>query len=397
MPHHTFYIGDVRDVLRTIPDESVNCVVTSPPYWGLRDYGIPGQIGLERTLQEYVSTMVDVFREVRRVLRADGTCWVNLGDSYASAWACARRNVVGNGSMPGGREDRPNRVTGGLKEKDLVGIPWRVAFALQDDGWWLRSDIIWSKPNPMPESVTDRPTRAHEYLFLLTKSERYWYDAEAIREKATDVGRVNGRGGRDEDPAARPPGSYPRKLARLDWTMRGRNKRDVWTIPSEPFPQAHFAVMPTALVRPCIMAGCPALTCPMCGAPWVRRTHKERVGPTWNQRGQKQRASEQLGHNSHTGHERYATRYEMRVVTDGLSQTCDCPNNDGSGLGVVLDPFGGSGTVSLVAKHLVRSSVYIDANAKYAEMAVRHCNFEQGDLYNSEHTFTVRGRERGAG
>ena len=182
--------GDCRAILPTLPAASVHCVVTSPPYWGLRDYGISGQLGLESSFQDYLATMVEVFREVRRVLRKDGTLWLNMGDTYASAWVCNRRNVVGNGSLENGkRANRPNRLGDGLKEKDLVGMPWRLAFALQADGWYLRSDIIWHKPNPMPESVTDRPTKAHEYVFLMSKIERYFYDAEAVREDGVEPNR----------------------------------------------------------------------------------------------------------------------------------------------------------------------------------------------------------------
>jgi DNA modification methylase len=178
--------GDCREVLRTLPDESVHCVVTSPPYWGLRDYGVVGQLGLEPSLAEHVETMRSVFAEVRRVLRADGTLWLNYGDSYATA----PNGRSAADTKAAGRDDRTFRdkpfstVGNGLKAKDLCGTPWGVAFALQADGWWLRSDIIWSKPNPMPESITDRPTKAHEYVFLMSKSERYFYDAEAIKERS---------------------------------------------------------------------------------------------------------------------------------------------------------------------------------------------------------------------
>ena len=181
-------VGDVRAMLATLPDESVHCVVTSPPYWGLRDYGVEGQIGLEATPGEFIDTMTEVFREVRRVLRADGTCWVNMGDSY-NAHPGQRKTTdkVGDKQETNvGSNTVGSRHVAELKPKDLVGMPWRLAFALQADGWWLRQDIIWSKPNPMPESVRDRCTKAHEYIFLLTKSERYWYDAEAISEEASE-------------------------------------------------------------------------------------------------------------------------------------------------------------------------------------------------------------------
>ena len=306
-----FYHGDVREVLRQMPPESVQCVVTSPPYWGLRDYGEQGQLGLEATPGEYVAAMVEVFREVRRVLRADGTLWLNLGDSYAGSWgAQGRTGQMSDRSVISARQisEHPqfNSRTGtrigdgALKPKDLVGIPWRVAFALQADGWWLRSDIIWHKPNPMPESVTDRPTKSHEHMFLLAKSERYYYDAAAIAEQSEYAGalvRTKGNEGMD--------GGYDGHRTR-DGLRRGvvvgetRNRRDVWSIPTTPFPGAHFATFPPELIKPCILAGSP----------------------------------------------------------EG---------------GVVLDPFLGSGTTAMVAKSLGRRAVGIDLNAEYLEMAKRRC------------------------
>lgn len=274
LPVNEILIGDAMERLKELPDESVNCCVTSPPYWGLRDYGVDGQIGLEDTPEIYVSRLVGVLHEVRRVLRSDGTLWLNLGDSYA-----------GGGMGGGGKEsstlvrthhdERPGcrgdwkRNTPTCKPKDLIGIPWRVAFALQADGWWLRSDIIWAKPNPMPESVTDRPTKSHEYVFLLSKSERYYYDAKAIQEKALYGGLTVG--------AYAPPGQEPHSNARTSVerggfngktnTLEGReafrsikdyrNKRTVWTIPTQPYADAHFAIFPEALIEPCILAGCP--------------------------------------------------------------------------------------------------------------------------------------------
>ena len=247
--------GDCREVLRTLPAESVHCVVTSPPYFGLRDYGIVGQMGLEPSPTEFVAELVGVFQEVRRVLRKDGTAWLNLGDSYASAFACARRNEIGNGS-PSTDTKRPNRLVGGLKEKDLIGIPWRVAFALQADGWYLRQDIIWSKPNPMPESVTDRCTKAHEYLFLLSKSERYWFDAAAIAEKANWPGGSWCRSKcYDGDQTGMLRSFYGNGA---QWKGgETRNKRSVWTVASNPCAKAHFATFPPALIEPAILAGCP--------------------------------------------------------------------------------------------------------------------------------------------
>jgi site-specific DNA-methyltransferase (adenine-specific) len=250
--------GDALDLLREMPDRSAQCCVTSPPYYGLRDYGVAGQIGLEASPAEYVAALVATFAEVRRVLRDDGTLWLNLGDSYCSAKGNPGPNSVdGKQSARRGWTRPQDWPMDGFKGKDLIGIPWMVAFALRADGWFLRSDIIWAKTNPMPESVRDRPTRAHEYLFLLTKSRRYVYDSDAIREPATDTGRVNGRNGRDEHPSARPPGACPRTLKRLDYSQLGRNKRSVWTIPTKAYAAAHFATFPPALVEPCVLAGCP--------------------------------------------------------------------------------------------------------------------------------------------
>jgi DNA modification methylase len=252
-------IGDVRDRLRELPDESVHCIVTSPPYFGLRDYGMPGQIGMEPAPAEFVETMIAVFREARRVLRADGTLWLNLGDSYANdgKWggSSGGKHVSAlHGKSGIGR----SKVSTGLKPKDLIGIPWRVAFALQADGWWLRQDIIWHKPNPMPESVTDRCTKAHEYIFLLTKSERYAYDAEAIKEAAIHEGRIVKATGSDAKNGQK--GEYGRTAAGFtskDTLVTDRNRRSVWTVATQPYSGAHFATFPPALIEPCIKAGCP--------------------------------------------------------------------------------------------------------------------------------------------
>jgi DNA modification methylase len=255
--------ADVLAGLAQLPDESVHCVVTSPPYWGLRDYGVDGQIGLEATPQAFVARMVEVFREVRRVLRKDGTCWVNMGDSYAGGGGFSPGSPSNATSKSGKYGDSgammksPGKVHG-LKAKDLCGVPWRLAFALQDDGWWLRQDIIWAKPNPMPESVTDRCTKAHEYIFLLTKAERYFYDAEAIKEVGSGriPGNTNPLGKGADNKAIANGGSgifAAQQREQLD-----RNKRSVWSIATNPFPEAHFATFPPELPEICIKAGCPA-------------------------------------------------------------------------------------------------------------------------------------------
>ena len=306
--------GDNAQRLATLPDGCVHTCVTSPPYWGLRDYGVDGQIGLEETPDEFVAKMVQVFREVRRVLRDDGTAWVNLGDSYAASGMGGnpnesehRKQATNAGSLIAGR--KPPR---GFKPKDLIGIPWRVAFALQADGWYLRQDIIWHKPNPMPESVTDRCTKAHEYLFLLSKGPRYFYDAAAIYEPVSGNAHSRGTGVNPKAAATemgqrgqpKQNGSFSAAVNAVDTGKRGddggmaRNRRSVWTVATQPFPEAHFATFPEALVEPCVKAGSP------------------------------------LG-------------------------------------GLVLDPFSGSGTTGVVALKQGRSYVGCELNPEYVQMSRR--------------------------
>jgi DNA modification methylase len=288
--------GDVLDMLKTLPNEYVQTVVTSPPYWGLRDYGtakweggdaecqhqgmdartvsggagkqytnagsnrvysgdcacgakrIDNQIGLEPTPDAYVAKMVQVFTEVRRVLKDDGTLWLNLGDSYGHGTSSTRKESV-NGAVGGWKSEANQIQRNGIKAKDLVGIPWRVAFALQADGWYLRSDIIWAKPNPMPESVTDRPTKAHEYLFLMSKQERYWYDADAISEALSC--EAHAPGNKKLDDSINDHGQMDKV-----WGANGkRNRRTVWSVTTQPYPEAHFATFPPKLIEPCILAG----------------------------------------------------------------------------------------------------------------------------------------------
>lgn len=260
------HIGDCLESLRAMPAESVQTCVTSPPYFGLRDYGMDGQIGLEATPDAFVARLVEVFREVRRVLQDDGTLWLNLGDSYAAARGGTHQPAETLAGGKGGKADDGARVNRdrhdgynptrnapaiGLKHKDLIGIPWRVAFALQADGWYLRQDIIWHKPNPMPESVTDRCTKAHEYVFLLSKSARYYFDNDAIRQKPSgckDAIRSFG--------AAKERNDGGKGFA-LDGT-KGANRRSVWSVSTKPFKGAHFATFPPDLIEPCVLAGAPA-------------------------------------------------------------------------------------------------------------------------------------------
>ncbi len=307
--------GDAIEVLKTMPAQSVNTCVTSPPYWGLRDYGIDGQVGIEETPEEYVAKMVEVFREVKRVLRDDGTLWLNLGDSYASRGGIAQPHRDGSGgigkkgtrgmqgySAAGGGFIKPSAINNGLKPKDLIGIPWRVAFALQADGWYLRSDIVWHKPNALPESVKDRPTKAHEYIFLLSKSRKYYYDADSIKEPSSDLEKSKKRyekpfGGKKAEELLKTDQVHTRIIGMREFDGK-RNKRTVWTVPTRPFPEAHFATFPPDLIEPCVLAGCP-------------------IG------------------------------------------------------GVVLDPFAGSGTTLLVATQHHRRSIGIELNPDYIKIAER--------------------------
>lgn len=263
-------IGDCRETLKSIPDGSVHCCVTSPPYFGLRDYGMDAQIGLEQTPQAFVAELVAVLREVRRTLRDDGTLWLNLGDSYARNPGKGQHKPGQSGGKNAYVYDRGNGrasstfLGDGLKEKDLIGIPWRVAFALQDDGWYLRQDIIWHKPNPMPESVTDRCTKSHEYIFLLTKGPRYYFDHEAVKEPA--VGGQSGNAASFKRAGSKREQAIPRQALgthrpdrdNTEYNGETRNRRSVWNVATRSYKGAHFATFPPELIEPCVLAGCPA-------------------------------------------------------------------------------------------------------------------------------------------
>lgn len=358
--------GDVREKLAELPAGSVQCCVTSPPYFGLRDYGVHGQIGLEPTLAEYVAAMVDVFREVRRVLRDDGTVWLNLGDSYAANRSYQVTDIkhisVGN--------DMPMRVPDGLKPKDLMMVPARVALALQDDGWWLRSDIIWAKKNCMPESVTDRPTSSHEHIFLLTKSARYFYDADAVREKLTAPAAKGMMFGGSAKHEGYGNNTYSGNV--YDATaITGRNQRNVWHLATEPFSEAHFATFPTEIPRRCIKAGTSEHgACAACVAPWVRVVERSieytsgsgKAGnpPNGKYAGQPQAIS---------GSYDIRMGPSINTQTTGWQPSCTCDADVVPQ--TVLDPFLGSGTTLMVADQLGRDGIGIELNPEYAEMAKR--------------------------
>lgn len=375
---------DVIAGLKSLPEKSVHCVVTSPPYWGLRDYGVEGQIGLEKTPEEYVSKMVQVFREVRRVLRDDGTAWVNMGDNYATGgyephdkgaalngydcpagWAAASR---GQGAMK-------IAGVGGLKQKDLVGMPWRLAFALQADGWYLRSDIIWSKPNPMPESITDRPTKSHEYVFLLTKKARYFYDADAVREGYSrdplTFGNTNRTKIKGIDSMAKGSSDFMVKYGDdSEVNPAGRNRRTVWEIATQPTPEAHFATFPEALVEPCIKAGTSERgCCSVCGAPWVRVVEviKDAPSVSWSTHKNDLSRGNVLDKGYKVSELFRRGKYERNTVNWQPPCTCSTEIIPCT----VLDPFGGSGTVAKVARDLKRDAIIIELNPAYVEIARR--------------------------
>lgn len=363
--------GDALEQLRTLSDQSAHCCVTSPPYWGLRDYGVDGQLGLEPTPEEYVEKIVEVFREVRRVLRNDGTLWLNLGDSYNGAGRTGHGTRIGykqqtnRASAVGAYDVRPNAPA--LKPKDLVGIPWRVAFALQADGWWLRSDIIWHKESCMPESVTDRPTSAHEHIFLLAKSERYFYDAQAIAEPAKSAGRVVSYDGsqKNTDHENR---TYPGQGGERDIEVKAtRNKRNVWTVNPKPFPEAHFAVYPPDLVEPCIKAGTSEKgACAECGAPWERVV--ENTGRMVQQQNGPGTAKAHIAANgAHGDSSSLTTGFSPEKKTTGWQPTCKCDTDEVVPC-TVLDPFAGSGTTGMVATGHGRDPILIDLNPDYVEM-----------------------------
>jgi DNA modification methylase len=423
-PKYEIVNADCLSHLRTLKDESIQCCVTSPPYFGLRDYGtakweggdancdhagakkktrydyalksslgptgkqtqqsnatsavpacagtcacgavrVDRQMGLEKTPAEYIAGMVAVFREVRRVLRKDGTLWLNIGDSYASASKGSGGPSVKQLSNASQRYSTI-KLNHGVKEKDLIGIPWMLAFALRADGWYLRSDIIWHKPNPMPESVTDRPTKAHEYLFLLTKSQKYFYDNEAVKELTVSEHEAkwrntkHGWGGgvsHTGEGSGRKFGADASK----------RNRRSVWTITTQPFKGAHFAVMPAKLVEPCILAGSSAKSCEHCGKCYERQTEKHvkpkgRAKPgTYTHDAHTTPQSASYGKNNNLGGD------PLPIKTTGFIHACDCGSVDPVP-STVLDPFSGAATVGLVAVQHGRDYIGIELNPTYAKM-----------------------------
>lgn len=371
--------GDALTVLRGMPSESVHCTITSPPYYALRDYGTPGQMGLEsrmdcggyltgdRCEECYICRMTTVFREVRRVLRKDGTCWLNIGDSYCGykgdnyGVRPEASNLQSKSTIPKAHNiGTPHTLN--LKPKDLCMVPFRLALSLQSDGWFVRSDIVWAKPNPMPESVTDRPTKAHEYLFLLSKSERYFYDADAIREESV-AGWRGSSFTSEQDKATK------HRLGMGDRVERtGRNARTVWTIPTEAFSEAHFATFPRALVKPCVLAGTSEKgVCPKCGAGWVRQVTAEGGSIGKDYRGNRDHDLEE-GHRIIDRRAKGGNGYTRKEI--GWQPSCKCGCED-TIPATVLDPFLGSGTTGVVALGYGRRFIGIELSAEYLCIAER--------------------------
>ena len=432
-PEGQIHQGHVLSILKAMPSQSVHMCVTSPPYWGLRDYKTPpqiwdaeegcehvwgdetisitshepsehstldggkgprqkttesssqfcqhcnawrGSLGLEPTPELFVQHIVQIFREVRKVLRDDGTLWLNLGDSYAGGGKAGKNPELLKNHMMFGKPKSeydqsimtpPNKVPIGMKPKDLVGIPWMVAFALRADGWYLRSDIIWHKPNPMPESVTDRPTKSHEYVFLLSKSQRYYYDADAIKEPLScpsDAVRDRSRIGNKHETAVG-GNLIKRKKMEIDMSS-GRNKRSVWTIATHPFPEAHFATFPPKLIEPCILAGTSEKgCCPECGSQWVRVVEKTKS----NQSNAAKAGTviEGKGHPSSQVRENHDIRNGPCVEskTIGWEPSCACGKDPVPS--TVMDIFGGAMTTAIVAYKHDRKFVMCELSKAYID------------------------------
>ena len=419
--------GNCLDVLSELPEQSVNACITSPPYWGLRDYGTAkweggddncdhvsnpnatkkmgnaefnvnrpsreatktkgyyknkcskcgairkdSQLGLEDTPEEYVKNMVEVFREVKRVLRDDGTVWLNLGDSYVGGGRGSQWSKEGTKQQAhidaGVKYGSPTGKIDGLKPKDLVGIPWRVAFALQADGWYLRQDIIWHKPNPMPESVTDRCTKSHEYIFLLSKNKKYYYDNEAIKEDAVRYGSIpKGKKYSSELANENIFAKHTRETLNEKPVAEKRNKRSVWIVATKPYREAHFATFPPDLIEPCVLAGCPEKVCVECATPYERKVESKRL-----KRNELSKDDPRYRPNTYDGSYKDINGKADAGYTEtkdlGLEKQCQCESNE-TKAGTVLDPFGGSGTTGVVANRYGRNAILIELNDEYAEMS----------------------------
>tara|TARA_R100001440_G_scaffold42673_1_gene62441 strand:+ start:1519 stop:2799 length:1281 start_codon:yes stop_codon:yes gene_type:complete len=420
----SFLQGDVFDKLKELDDNSIDCVVTSPPYWGLRDYGtakwqggdlncshsygrntrggltqfqknnkgsfgdeaiksgehcklcgakrIDKQLGLEPTYQEHIQNIIELFRAMKPKLKDSATIWLNYGDSYAATVNGTKAKDIKNDDR--GFVDKPfSTIQGSIKPKDLVMIPNRIAIALQDDGWWIRSEIIWHKPNPMPESTKDRPTSAHEKIWLITKSKKYYYDADAIKEPTkfpnakanwTSKQRIE----RAKSLNRKPVGNEINKKKYNGQSFK--NKRNVWTITTKPCKEAHFATFPKDLIEPCVKAGCPEKVCVECGKPQVKEFYrKEKYNPGYGNQHTPKGTHKKIG----GVYQKWLEENPPKIT---IKPSCDC--NKGFKSGVVLDPFGGAGTTGIVAKQFNRTAILIELNSEYIKIAKKRIDKELG-------------------
>ena len=368
MKTEKIYQGNCIEVLKDMPDESIDCVVTSPPYWGLRNYQEEEQLGLEETPEEFVANLVKVFSEVKRVLKKEGTVWLNLGDSYYRTGADQpkQKGLLNSESVNEryGFENKNKVKSKNLKPKDLCGIPWRVAFALQADGWYLRQDIIWAKNNCMPESVKDRCTKSHEYIFLLTKSPKYFYDIDAIREPAKEVSIARSKREMNIRKITAEKIEYekaedPTRIVREDHM---RNKRSVWHMNTAVLKEAHFATFPIELPTYCIKAGCPEKGCKKCKKPVIKELYRDVETMKVHRNVRKGNGDRAIG----GAYTKFMQENPKKMIE---KPTCSC--NVGFEGGIVLDPFFGSGTTGLAAQEHNRHWVGIELNEEYIEIAHR--------------------------
>ena len=419
----SFLQGDVFDNIKKLQDNSIDCVVTSPPYWGLRDYGtasyeggdlncqhtitdgivdnknnklierpdrasdkkncvkcgakrIDKQLGLEPTYQEHIQNIVELFRAMKPKLKDSATIWLNYGDSYAATVNGTKAKDIKNDDR--GFVDKPfSTIQGSIKPKDLVMIPNRIAIALQDDGWWIRSEIIWHKPNPMPESTKDRPTQCHEKIWLITKSRKYYYDAEAVREPCQDetirrmtLGNKGKVGNNKNSTGWKQLNNYWGSEQSIKDANKGRNRRNVWTITTKPCKEAHFATFPKDLIEPCIKAGCPEKVCTKCGKPLTKEIYrKEKYNPGYGNQHTPKGTHKKIG----GVYQKWLEKNPPQIT---IKPSCDC--NADFVPGVVFDPFGGAGTTAIVAKLLNRKSIMSELNPEYIEIAKKRIEKEFG-------------------
>ena len=361
--------GNCIDKIKELDDNSIDCVVSSPPYYGLRDYGVNGQFGLEKTYQEYIANTVKVFETFKPKLKDTATIWWNVGDTYSSTrWS----NTPSTTGISQKHSDIVLKKIIDIPEKSLMMIPNRVAIALQIAGWYIRSEIIWHKPNPMPESVRDRPTSCHEKIWLITKNKKYYYDADAIKEPlaVSSIPRLNQNIKNQKGSARANAGRKTNGNLKAVGNLEKRNKRNVWTITTKPFKEAHFATFPPDLIEPCIKGGCPEKVCVKCGNPQIKEFYrKEKYNPGYGNQHTPKGTHKKIGGV-------YQKWLEENPPEIRLKASCDCNADFKSG--VVLDPFAGAGTTGIVARSLNRTAILIELNPEYIEISKNRIDKEFG-------------------